>query len=116
MDDHEINRAGRQSVIRNLDKISCILIVPVLANLLMWVAMVAFPQLERGEWFTNKIFVTLLAIGFVGAVVGVLYTGYVSLWRGRETAEVAACCLLSAIAIAVNIVGVLMLMARVQRL
>ncbi len=98
---------------RNLDKVSCILILPVLANLSMWGAMLAYPQLDRNDWFVNQVFGRLLVIGFISSIIGIIYTGYISIRLNRQTAEVATCCLLSAIAFAVNILGVLIIMTQI---
>jgi hypothetical protein len=107
MDDQRTDREGGGSKLRSLDKISCILLVPVVANLSMWTALVAYPQLDRNEWFLNEVFGRILVIGFASSIIGIIYTAYISAWRGRDTSEVAACCLLSAITLVANLIGFL---------
>jgi hypothetical protein len=90
-----------------MDKFCCFLIVLVATNLSMWAAILVVPQLDRSEWFVNEVFGRVLAAGAASAIVGIIYTGYISIWRSRESVEVATCCFLSAVALIVNLIGVL---------
>lgn len=116
MDDQGTNREGSGGVIRSLDKLCCILTLPVLANLSMWGALLVYPKLGLSDWFANNVFGKLLVAGVIAAIVGIIYSGYLSIRRDRQTAEVAICCFLSAIAIPVNAIGILVALSRIPRL